>query len=181
MSRSSTSLVLVIVALLTAPLAAAANGAPTDSRPSKHEIRALTLRGEALNRTYHLGEYAGPSKEAIRALTLRGEALNRTYHLGAYAGPSNEAIHALTLRGQALNRTYHLGAYADPSNEAIHALTLRGEALNRTYHLGAYAGRTGSSFPWRTAAFAALATFGIILAAFAGTVGVRRRRAVIAV
>jgi uncharacterized protein with beta-barrel porin domain len=154
MSRSSTSLVLVIVALLTAPLAAAANGAPTDSRPSKHEIRALTLRGEALNRTYHLGEYAGPSKEAIHALTLRGEALNRTYHLGAYAGPSNEAIHALTLRGQALNRTYHLGAYA---------------------------GRTGSSFPWRTAAFAALATFGIILAAFAGTVGVRRRRAVIAV
>jgi len=127
MSRSSTSLVLVIVALLTAPLAAAANGAPTDSRPSKHEIRALTLRGEVLNRTYHLGEYAGPSKEAI------------------------------------------------------HALTLRGEALNRTYHLGAYAGRTGSSFPWRTAAFAALATFGIILAAFAGTVGVRRRRAVIAV
>src|SRR6267142_1432692 len=141
MSRSSTSLMLVIVALLTAPLAAAANGAPTDSRPSKHENRALTRRGEALNRTYHLGEYAGPSKEAIHALTLRGEALNRTYHLGEYAGPSNEAIHALALRG---------------------------EALNRTYHLGAYAGRTGSSFPWRTAAFAALATFGIILAAFAG-------------
>jgi hypothetical protein len=127
MSRSSTSLVLVVVALLTAPLAGGANGAPTDSRPSKHEIRALTLRGEALNRTYHLGEYAGPSKAAI------------------------------------------------------HALTLRGQALNRTYRLGEYAGRTGSSFPWRTAAFAALATFGVILAAFAGTAGLRRRRAVIAV
>jgi hypothetical protein len=59
MSRSSTSLVLVVVALLTAPLAGAASGAPTDSRPSKQAIRALTLRGEALNRTYHLGGYAG--------------------------------------------------------------------------------------------------------------------------
>jgi|SRR5437764_249582 len=127
MSRSSTSLVLVVVALLTAPLAGAANGAPTDSRPSEHGIRALTVRGQALNRMYHLGEYAGPSKEAIRALTVRGQALNRTYHLGEYAG------------------------------------------------------RTGSSYPWRIAAFAAAAMFGVILAAFAGTVGVRRRRAVIAV
>ena len=90
MSRSSTPLVLVVVALLTAPIAGAANGTPT-------------------------------------------------------------------------------------------ALTLRGQALNRTYHLGAYAGRTGSSFPWRTAAFAAVAMFGVILAAFAGAVGARRRRAVIAV
>jgi len=154
MSRSSTSLVLVVVALLTAPLAGAANGAPTDS---------------------------GSSKQAIRALMLRGQALNQTYHLGAYAGPSKEAIRALTLRGQALNQTHHLGQYAGPSKEAIRALTLRGRALNRTYHLGEDAGRTGSSFPWRTAAFAAVATFGVILAAFAGTVGVRRRRAVIAV
>jgi hypothetical protein len=124
MSRSSTSLVLVVVALLTAPLAGAANGAPTASGPSKQAIRALTLRGQALNQTYHLG---GPSKQAIRALTLRGQALNQTYHLGEYAG------------------------------------------------------RTGSSFLWLTAAFAAAATIGVILAAFAGTVGVRRRRAVIAV
>ena len=100
MSRSSTSLVLVVVALLTAPLAGAANGSSTASGPSKQEL---------------------------------------------------------------------------------HALALRGEALNRTYHLGAYAGRTGSSSPWFTAAFAAAATFGVILAAFAGAVGVRRRRTVIAV
>ena len=57
MSRSSTSLVLVVVALLTAPLAGAANGAPT-TRPAQ-AIRALTLRGQALNQTYHLGAYAG--------------------------------------------------------------------------------------------------------------------------
>ena len=126
MSRSSTSLVLVVVALLTAPLAGAATGASTDSGPSKQAIRALTLRGQALDRTYHLGAYAGTPKQAIRALALRGQALDRTYHLGAYAGP------------------------------------------------------TGSSFPWRTFAFAATA-FGLILVAFAGTVGVRRRRAVIAV
>ena len=127
MSRSSTSLVLVVVALLTAPLAGAATGASTDS---------------------------GPSPQAIRALTLRGQALDRVYHLGAYADPSPQAIRALTLRGQALDRTYHLGAYADPS---------------------------GSSFPWRTVAFAAAATLGVMLLAFAGTVGVRKRRAVIAV
>jgi hypothetical protein len=127
MSRSSTSLVLVVVALLTAPLAGAANGAPTDSGPSKQATRALTLRGQALDRTYHLGAYADPSKQAIRALTLRGQALDRAYHLGAYAGPS------------------------------------------------------GSSFPWRIVAFAAASTFGLILLAFAGTVGVRKRRAVIAV
>ncbi len=90
MSRSSTSLVLVVVALLTAPLAGAANGAPTASGPSKQAIRAVTLRGQALNQTYHLGQYAGPSKQDIRALTLRGQALNQTYHLGQYAGPSKQ-------------------------------------------------------------------------------------------
>jgi len=51
MSRSSTSLVLGVVALLTALLAGAANGAPTTSSPSKQAIHALTLRGQALNRT----------------------------------------------------------------------------------------------------------------------------------
>jgi Flp pilus assembly protein TadB len=127
MSRSSTSLVLAVVALLTALLAGAANGAPTNSNPSKQAIRALTLRGQALNRTYHLGQSAGPSKQAIRALTLRGQTLNQTYHLGQSAG------------------------------------------------------RTGSSFAWVTVAFVAAAAFVLILVAFAGTVGVRRRRAVIAV
>jgi Flp pilus assembly protein TadB len=127
MSRSSTSLVLGVVALLTALLAGAANGAPTNSNPSKQAIRALTLRGQALNRTYHLGQSAGPSKQAIRALTLRGQTLNQTYHLGQSAG------------------------------------------------------RTGSSFAWVTVAFVAAAAFVLILVAFAGTVGVRRRRAVIAV
>jgi Flp pilus assembly protein TadB len=127
MSRSSSSLVLAVVALLTALLAGAAIAAPTNSSPSKQAIRALTLRGQALNRTYHLGQSAGPSKQAIRALTLRGQTLNQTYHLGQSAG------------------------------------------------------RTGSSFAWVTVAFVAAAAFVLILVAFAGTVGVRRRRAVIAV
>jgi hypothetical protein len=127
MSRSSTSLVLGVVALLTALLAGAANGAPTNSSPSKQAIRALTLRGQALNQTYHLGQSGGPSKQAIRALTLRGQALNQTYHLGQSGD------------------------------------------------------RTGSSFAWVTVAFVAAAAFVLILVAFAGAVGVRRRRAVIAV
>ena len=114
MPRSSTSLVLVVAALLMAPLAGAATGAPTDSGPSKQAIRALEIRGQALNQIYRLGNYAGPSKQAIRAMTLRGQALNRTYHLGQYAGPSKQAIRAMTLRGQALNRAYHLGHYRRP-------------------------------------------------------------------
>jgi len=127
MSRSSTSLVLAVVALLTALVAGAANGATTNSSPSTQAMRALALRGQALNQTYHLGQSAGPSKQAIRALTLRGQALNQTYHLGQFGD------------------------------------------------------RTGSSFAWVTAAFVAAAAFVLILAAFAGAVGVRRRRAVIAV
>ena len=118
--------VLVAVALLTAPVASAANGASTDSGSTKQAIRALEIRGQALNQAYHLGNYAGPSKQELRAMTISGQALNQAYHLGNYAGTS------------------------------------------------------GSSFPWLAVAFTA-AAFGVILVAFAGTVGVRRRHAVIAV
>src|SRR6478752_1341399 len=121
MPRSSTSLVLVVVALLTAPLAVAA----TDSGTSTPAIRALMLRGQALNGKYHLGQQTGPTKQEIRAYTLRGQALNQQYHLGQYAGT------------------------------------------------------TGSSFPSNTVAFSAAAAFGLILLAFAGTLGVRRRHAMI--
>src|SRR6478752_2821973 len=128
MPRSSTSLVLVVVALLAAPLAVAA----TDSGASTPAIRALMLRGQALNEKYRLGQYAGPSKQEIRAYTLRGQALNRMYHVGQQTGPTKQEIRAYTLRGQALNQQYHLGQYADT---------------------------TGSSFPSNTVAFSAAAAF----------------------
>jgi hypothetical protein len=75
----------LLVSLLAVPPASAAGKPVTASGPSKQELRALRLRGDALNRKYHLGAYAGPSKQELRALRLRGDALNRKYHLGAYA------------------------------------------------------------------------------------------------
>jgi hypothetical protein len=85
-------------------------------------LHALMLRSDALNRKYHLGEYAraeaGTSQpDWLRALMLRSDALNRKYHLGQYAraeaGTSQpDWLRALMLRSDALNRKYHLGEYA---------------------------------------------------------------------
>ena len=55
---------------------------------------------------------------ATRAAMVRGDALNRRYHLGAYATAGSAAklspaeLRAMRIRGDALNRKYHLGSYA---------------------------------------------------------------------
>ena len=70
------------------------------------------------------------TKPAVHALVLRGQALNRIYHLGPYARTSSakveagQAVHALMLRGQALNRIYHLGSYARTSPAKVKASTV---------------------------------------------------------
>jgi hypothetical protein len=70
------------------------------------------------------------TKPAVHALVLRGQALNRIYHLGPYAHTSpakaeaSQAVHALMLRGQALNRIYHLGPYAHTSPAKVEASTV---------------------------------------------------------
>ena len=76
-----------------------------------------------------------PAKQAVHALVLRGQALDRIYHLDAYAGPSTlspakasaaqskQAIHALVLRGQALGPFYHLGRYAYRSTSKVKTST----------------------------------------------------------
>jgi hypothetical protein len=143
----------LVMTLFAAPLASAANRPSTPSGPTKHEVRALMVRGLALNRLYHVGAYAGPSTQEVRALRLRGMALNRIYHLGAYAGPSTQEVRALRLRGMALNRIYHLGPYATA---------------------------TGSSFPWGKVEIGIATAFGAILVAGWAAVGVRRRRTAIA-
>jgi hypothetical protein len=179
MTRTSTAFVLVAAALLTAPVATAANGATPATR-------ALMIRSQALDQTYQ----PDPSAQAVRALTLRSEALNRVYHRGSHTltlrrqalpDPSAQAVRALTLRGQALNRVYHLGSYANPSQQAIHALSVRSQALDRTYKLGPYTDGTGSSFPWDNGGIVGAAALGAILVGFAAAVGVRKRRTVIAV
>jgi hypothetical protein len=117
-----------------------------------------------------------PSKQEARAMMLRGEALNRIYGTTSATGPTQQEVRAYTERGQALNRIYR---QVGPSSDEVRALTLRGEALNRSYHGGAYT--TGSSFAWRSVELTAVAVAGAIVLAFAAAVGVRKRRAVIAV
>jgi len=72
-------------------LAAAAQA--TSSRPagmSRAEYRALTLRGEALDRQYGLGVTvrAGMTAPEYRALMLRSEALNEKFGVEAQTPPA---------------------------------------------------------------------------------------------
>jgi hypothetical protein len=75
----------VLAALLAVPLASAATRPPVQPTQSNQAIHALEMRGQALDRVYHLGVYANTSMQAVRALVVRGQALNRVYHLGAFA------------------------------------------------------------------------------------------------
>ena len=61
-------------------------------------------------------------KQAVHALVVRGQALDRIYHLDAYAGTSKQAVRALEMRGQALDRIYHLGPSANTTKQAVGAL-----------------------------------------------------------
>jgi hypothetical protein len=98
--------------------------------PSQAELRADTVRGEALNQAYGLG--SGPSQAEQRADAVRGEALNQQYGLGS--GPSQAEQRADAVRGEALNQQYGLGS--GPTQAEQRADTLRGEALNEAYGLG---------------------------------------------
>jgi len=63
-----------------------------------------------------IAEYTAPQSSSTRAELIRGDALNRRYHLGAYrqtgTRPTVAELRAMTTRGDALNRKYGLGAYA---------------------------------------------------------------------
>jgi hypothetical protein len=75
------------------------------------------------------------NKQAVHALVIRGQALNRIYHLGPYARTSpakvtaSQAVHALMLRGQALNRIYHLGSYARTSPARVKSTAVKPKAV----------------------------------------------------
>ena len=92
--------VMVLAVLFVVPAAFAATRPPVQPAQSKQAVHALMLRGQALNRIYHLDHSARPSpakasptqsKQAAHALMLRGQALNRIYHLGAYANQSSSS------------------------------------------------------------------------------------------
>jgi hypothetical protein len=111
---------------LVVPAAQAATrggGDPAQSsQAASPAARAAMLRGEALNRRYHLGAYrlAGnssrPSAAELRAMTIRGNALNRKYHLGRYAPVAvTSAISADTTSPDAVAR-YQANATSDRSD-----------------------------------------------------------------
>ena len=87
--------IAALAALLAAPLASAATRPPVQRTQVKQAIHALVVRGQALDRSYHLGPYAHPSTQAVRALQIRGQALDRIYHLGPYANAKKQAVEAL--------------------------------------------------------------------------------------
>jgi hypothetical protein len=125
------------------------------------------------------------SAQLAKALQVRGDALNRVYHLGAYATSASSgaaARRALEIRSDALNRVYHLGAYATSASSgaaARRALEIRGDALNARYHLGRYAviSQTGG-FDWADAGIGAASMFGLIVAAGGLFLVSRRHRAI---
>jgi hypothetical protein len=56
------------------------------------ELKAMTVRGQALNRKYHLGQYAfGPTQAELRAMIARGEGMNEKYNLGQFAVTSESS------------------------------------------------------------------------------------------
>lgn len=120
--KAFTILTACAALLVVAPLAqGATRGGDQPGQATSPAIRAMTIRGEALNRLYHLGAYQGvtrPSASELRAMTIRGDALNRTYHLGNYATPaaptqffSDVANSNAVARFQAANRSDAISRY----------------------------------------------------------------------
>jgi hypothetical protein len=143
--------------------------------PTKAEQRADTLRGEALNKKYSLGQYkTGVTPAEYRALMLRSEALNKRYGLGTYKiGPSLAEQRAATLRGEALNRKYGLGV--ESLNLEL-AANQRFAADNPTKgDLVRFTPATTSSpdFQWSDAGIGAGALLGIVALIGAGFFEVR--------
>jgi hypothetical protein len=69
--------VMVLAVLFVVPAALAATRPPVQPAQSKQAVHALMLRGQALNRIYHLGAYANPSSFS-RAKVKANTALTPT-------------------------------------------------------------------------------------------------------
>ena len=58
------------------------------------------------------GKPQGMGAQELKAEQVRGQAMNRYYHLGAYSPQAQATRLADKRRGQAANQYYHLGRYA---------------------------------------------------------------------
>ena len=110
--------VTVFAALLAVAVASAATRPPVQSAQVKQAAHALEVRGQALNRIYHLGPYASTSAQAVRALEVRGQALDRIFQVrprpddrtGSRGIGSTHTTHLLSVRPD--NRGGRLGISA---------------------------------------------------------------------
>jgi hypothetical protein len=120
------------------------------------------------------GTRFGMTPQQWKADQVRGDAMNRYYHLGAYSQQADE-LKAARVRGQAMNRYYHLGTYRLQAQAQL-AEERRGQAANQYYHLGRYAVvSVPSRFDWADAGIGAGAMLGAILLAGGLAVTIRRR------
>jgi len=81
-AAAATLMVGFLLAVAFAATAQAGNGTRFGMTPQ--EWKAEQVRGDALNRYYHLGAYSAAA-EAQKAEKIRGQELNRRYRLGQYA------------------------------------------------------------------------------------------------
>lgn len=80
---------LTLIACLAAfVLAQGASAKPLPPASKAAVIRAETVRGDALNKLFGLGNYASPSPAQLRAIERRSIATNRYYGLGQFARPA---------------------------------------------------------------------------------------------
>jgi len=119
------------------------------------------------------GPAVTPTTQALQADIVRGEALNRKYHLGAYASPAGAAAQAERDRGYALNARYGNAWTRMPSQQFSALVDVFGgdvtryspAELRRFVADGATGGTsTGSNgFEWRDATIGGAGAIGIVL------------------
>jgi hypothetical protein len=179
MNRKHTYIAVVAaLSMLVAPAAAA-------GKPAGTADPGQVARGRALNRLYG-GGATTMSADEFRAIYLRGVALDKLYHLGDFAPQatttqaSDTSARAYRARGERLNAEYGNGA-TRMSPDEFRAMYLRSDALNKLYRLGDYAPpsstagpvSTGNGFDWTTAG---IATGAVLVALLAISLAAARAR-----
>jgi len=103
MFTGTTQKIATLLAALAVMAAAVGIAQASTSKPagmSQAEYRALTIRSNALNEKYRLGEWKnvpqGMTPAEYRALMIHGEALNKQYGLGKWSTSSSVATAAVS-------------------------------------------------------------------------------------
>jgi hypothetical protein len=167
-------ILMATAALLLGSSTAYAAGGRT-AQTSSAAIRAAEIRGDGLNRLYHLGRYAsdstGLSSAEARAMRLRGEALNKRYHLGAYAPSGHDTW---------FNYAASLGT-ADPGASTGLGYRFVTDTLAPGGSQSVGVGSDSSGFSWTTAGIATGSVICVVLLLAGGVLVTARRRTRLAI